>query len=115
MGWAAPFMPYLSYAIQQDYFAEILCINKDKPKLMCNGQCILMQQIALAEQLAEEQNPSTPAELPSLQLEESPAQWLPLENEPTSAEEVRSAIQGVAYALLHEAPSFSPLTPPPQA
>ena len=40
-----PIQPFVEYAINQDYIAEFLCINKDKPKLQCNGKCHLIKQI----------------------------------------------------------------------
>lgn len=33
-----------------EYISEVLCINKDKPKLNCNGKCYLMQSLAEAAQ-----------------------------------------------------------------
>jgi hypothetical protein len=41
-----PVLPFLDYAFNYDYIAKVLCINKDKPKLKCNGKCYLMQQLA---------------------------------------------------------------------
>lgn len=32
--------------MRYDYISKVLCINKDKPKLECNGQCHLMKQAA---------------------------------------------------------------------
>lgn len=40
-----PIQPYIEYALNQDYIAEFLCINKDQPKLQCNGKCHLAKQI----------------------------------------------------------------------
>ena len=40
-----PIQPYVEYFINQDYIAEFLCINKDKPELQCNGKCHLAKQI----------------------------------------------------------------------
>ncbi|MGO2358590.1 hypothetical protein [Mesonia sp.] len=36
----------MDYVANYDYIANVLCINKDKPKLKCNGKCYLMQQLA---------------------------------------------------------------------
>ena len=35
----------ISFQINQDYIAENLCENKDKPKLQCNGHCQLFKQL----------------------------------------------------------------------
>jgi len=40
-----PIQPYVEYFINQDYIAEFLCINKDKPKMQCNGKCYLVKEI----------------------------------------------------------------------
>jgi hypothetical protein len=37
-----PIAPYVEYAINYDYFSKILCINKDKPAMNCEGKCQLM-------------------------------------------------------------------------
>lgn len=40
-----PIQPYVEYMLNQDYIAEFLCINKDKPKLACKGKCHLAKQL----------------------------------------------------------------------
>ena len=40
-----PAEPLLEYIINYDYIAEVLCINKNKPRLKCNGKCYLMRQL----------------------------------------------------------------------
>lgn len=49
-----PIAPFVEYAINYDYIAKVLCINKDKPKLSCNGKCQLMKK--LKEQQEEDYN-----------------------------------------------------------
>lgn len=39
------FTPFLEYYINFDYIAEVLCINKDKPQINCEGTCYLKDQI----------------------------------------------------------------------
>ncbi|WP_303318831.1 hypothetical protein Q4Q34_05090 [Flavivirga abyssicola] len=39
-----PIQPYVEYVLNQDYIAEFLCINKDKPELQCNGKCHLAKE-----------------------------------------------------------------------
>ena len=41
-----PMFPIIEYVVRYDYISKVLCINKDKPKLECNGQCHLMKQAA---------------------------------------------------------------------
>jgi hypothetical protein len=45
---------YFSFKINQQYIARALCINRDKPEMHCNGQCVLMQRIR-ANEAAERQ------------------------------------------------------------
>jgi hypothetical protein len=47
--------------IHQDYIAQNLCENRDKPELACNGQCVFMKKLQLTEESS-----STPAPLPDL-------------------------------------------------
>lgn len=41
-----PIAPFVEYAINRDYIAKVLCINKDKPVMKCNGKCHLFKQVA---------------------------------------------------------------------
>lgn len=43
-----PVFPVVEYAVNYDYIANVLCINKAKPELKCNGKCHLMQELAKA-------------------------------------------------------------------
>jgi hypothetical protein len=54
-----PAQPFLEYYLDYDYFATILCINKDNPEMGCNGQCELSKRLKAAQE-----EPSAPA-LPS--------------------------------------------------
>jgi hypothetical protein len=43
-----PILPVLEYVVNYEYISKVLCINKDKPKLHCNGKCHLMKELAKA-------------------------------------------------------------------
>ncbi|PHR99867.1 MAG: hypothetical protein COA80_03235 [Leeuwenhoekiella sp.] len=45
-----PGFPYLEYALDYEYISTVLCENKDKPKLECNGKCYLMKALAEASE-----------------------------------------------------------------
>jgi hypothetical protein len=45
-----PIAPFVEYAINYDYIAKVLCINKDKPELNCNGKCQLMKKLKQQEE-----------------------------------------------------------------
>lgn len=49
-----PAFPLLEYAVDYDYISKVLCINKEKPELQCNGKCHLMTQ--LAEEVPDSEN-----------------------------------------------------------
>lgn len=51
---------YLDYYINQDYFAKVLCVNKDKPQLHCNGQCHLNAEL---EKDKKDQTPFSPVKV----------------------------------------------------
>ncbi len=40
-----PLVPIMEYYANYDYIATILCENKDKPYLECNGKCYLQKQL----------------------------------------------------------------------
>lgn len=46
------------YYIHQDYYAEVLCVNKNKPALSCNGKCQIKDYLRQEEKGNEQ--PSVP-------------------------------------------------------
>ena len=60
-----PVLPVLEYLINQDYIAEVLCINRDKPMLNCDGKCYLAKMI-------QEQQEEDHQDIPSADLREYP-------------------------------------------
>lgn len=51
-----PAIPLVEYCLRKDYIAKVLCINKEKPELKCNGKCHLTEQLK-AEMEDEEDSP----------------------------------------------------------
>lgn len=49
-----PVLPVVEYVVNYDYITKVLCENKAKPKLQCNGKCQLMKGLANA---SEEEKP----------------------------------------------------------
>jgi hypothetical protein len=39
------YMPHVNYWMNRDFIASVLCENKEKPELECNGKCHLKKQI----------------------------------------------------------------------
>ena len=47
------------FQANRDYIAEVLCVNKEKPMSMCNGQCFLDRKLSLADDESPKQAPTT--------------------------------------------------------
>lgn len=45
-----PVFPVVAYLTNYNYITKVLCINKSKPKLQCNGKCHLMKELAKASE-----------------------------------------------------------------
>ncbi|WP_196886746.1 hypothetical protein [Aureivirga sp. CE67] len=40
-----PIVPVLEYHVNKDYIVSVLCENRNKPALACNGKCYLKKQM----------------------------------------------------------------------
>lgn len=45
-----PLFPVLEYAVNYEYISKVLCVNKAKPMMHCNGKCHLMKELAKAQE-----------------------------------------------------------------
>jgi len=41
-----PAFPVVEYVVNYDYITTVLCVNKAKPQMHCNGKCHLMKELA---------------------------------------------------------------------
>ena len=41
-----PIFPVIDYVVNYDYIATVLCVNKAKPQMHCNGKCHLIKEMA---------------------------------------------------------------------
>ncbi len=41
-----PVLPVIEYVVNYEYISKVLCVNKAKPKMKCNGKCHLMKELA---------------------------------------------------------------------
>ncbi|WP_333596661.1 hypothetical protein [Chryseobacterium flavum] len=41
-----PLVPLVEYAVNYDYIVKVLCINKSRPEIHCNGKCYLSKELA---------------------------------------------------------------------
>lgn len=44
----------MEYVLDYEYISKVLCVNKEKPALKCNGKCHLMKQLANESDTQEE-------------------------------------------------------------
>lgn len=51
-----PLWPVAEYIMNYDYIVNVLCENKDRPKLKCDGKCYLAQMLA-EESQQQNKNP----------------------------------------------------------
>jgi hypothetical protein len=51
-----PLWPIMEYVNNYDYISNVLCENKDKPQLQCNGKCYLAKLLE-QEQNDQDKNP----------------------------------------------------------
>ncbi|GLU54418.1 hypothetical protein Dfri01_38790 [Dyadobacter frigoris] len=52
--WVLPLL-YLDFEIRRDYIVANLCVNRDKPILLCNGKCYLTKRVKDAREKEERQ------------------------------------------------------------
>ncbi|NMH26845.1 hypothetical protein [Flavobacterium silvaticum] len=60
-----PLFPLVDYAVNYNYISTVLCENKAKPELKCNGKCHLMKELANAAD-AEKSSSEPAKKIPSL-------------------------------------------------
>lgn len=51
-----PIIPVIEYTVNYEYISKVLCVNKAKPMMHCNGKCHLMKELAKA---SETENPKS--------------------------------------------------------
>lgn len=49
-----PILPVVEYVVNYEYISKVLCVNKAKPMMHCNGKCHLMKELANA---SDKENP----------------------------------------------------------
>lgn len=56
------------YQVNRNFIAQNFCVNKDKPKLNCNGQCYLAKQLKQQEEKETKSNSEKLEKLPEINL-----------------------------------------------
>ena len=103
------YMPYLSYKINFKYISTVLCENKNKPVLQCNGKCHLQKEL---KKTAEEESKNSSKITIQLELEDMPVQSFDL------ASTKNFFIRASSYPFFEEKIISSVrnlISPPPQA
>lgn len=103
-------IPWVDYAINYEYIAGELCVNKDHPELQCNGKCHLTKELAEVNQSSSENE----QQFPQIDAEELIHHVLPIK-EISVIPEVRVRIA----ILFRVTPNFEgrnphPALPPPK-
>jgi hypothetical protein len=73
----------ISFKINQDYIAKVLCVNRDKPEVLCSGKCVLRQNLQSDEGQDKKQLPLKSKEQKEITYCFEMLQWLivePIEN-----------------------------------
>lgn len=55
-----PLVPIIEYHANYDYIAAVLCENRDKPYLECNGKCYLEKQLKKANHTNHDHKSTVP-------------------------------------------------------
>ncbi|HLT49527.1 MAG TPA: hypothetical protein VKZ90_03685 [Aequorivita sp.] len=74
-----PMWPVVEYVVNYDYIVKVLCENKDKPEMQCNGKCHLTKELA-KEAGAEDKNPlngkTSKTEIPQFIISENITEYM---------------------------------------
>lgn len=104
-----PTFPFFNYALNYDYIAEVLCTNKEKEVLLCNGKCQLTKEIL-------ENKPEGTSEYPQLSFEKFPNLFLE-KQKGLQFKQFSYTTQLLLYSPLnlYNCNFIKPLLPPPKA
>ncbi|RMG58904.1 MAG: hypothetical protein D6722_23005 [Bacteroidetes bacterium] len=107
-----PVLPYVEYAINKAYIAEVLCVNKGRPQLKCDGKCYLAAQLEKAVD-PQPQDATVPAP-PVPKFEELLVWQRPVTSCCTQVVSGTTPACALWLAGVYERDSLPPPTPPPQ-
>ena len=73
-----PLWPVVDYVVNYDYIVNVLCENKDKPEMECNGKCHLGKELA-KEAGKDDKNPlsgkTSKYEIPQIIISDSVSEY----------------------------------------
>lgn len=79
------------YQVRKEYIAKNLCVNKNKPKMHCNGKCHLKKQLKKASEQQDKQDERSNEEVSVAVAFVLPQVWQPLYHS------IASRIQHVSF------------------
>lgn len=113
IGLLGPVLPIMDYMLRYDYYANVLCENRDKPELKCNGTCKLAQLMKASEEAKQASHEGQGT------IEAPMMLFIHLENKSTEVPEDSSLIQSPSWLCRQDRIKdqwiTSPLVPPPWA
>lgn len=105
-----PVFPYVEYIFNYDYIVAVLCINKEKPELECNGKCYLDEQLAKVANTGQSQK----EQLPTVEFDKFPIFYYQTNVIVLNAPRLKTESNSFGYVCSMDEWSLSPPTPPPQ-
>ena len=105
-----PFAPFIDYHINKEVITSKFCVNKNKPKLKCNGKCYLSKQLKKAAD--QEKVPFSPFQIQKI---EWVVALVPNAGIQTIRIRERSALMSSASKIYSEIDLPPPTPPPPKA
>lgn len=99
------------YQINKAYITRVLCQNRDKPQLHCNGKCYLAKKLKEQQEKQDQKTSERVESIPMLQLFASPIAFF--EFSPTHFSRLRQLT--FSYHLASYQAPLSILVPPPCA
>ncbi|PHQ56811.1 MAG: hypothetical protein COC16_02345 [Lutibacter sp.] len=105
-----PLIPIIEYHANYDYIANVLCENRDRPFLECNGKCYLEKQL----KKAGHDNHNHKSTIPSINFEDYPISPLDQFNYQISSNKENYNLKVNTSQNLHQDEYLFSILRPPQ-
>lgn len=107
-----PLWPVVDYVVNYNYIVNVLCENKDKPEMECNGKCHLGKELA-KESANNDKNPfsgkTSQNEIPQIIISEGVSEFLF-----ASHTEINTSIEVEYHPVFHSSPFITKILQPPR-
>lgn len=103
------YLPYVNYCINYKYISTVLCENKNKPEMHCNGKCHLKKTIKQAEE-EDSKSKNAPNTIKVFAFQEMPATAVKFKFRSLPSKQVPAICIAPSYA----SPVMEIICPPPQ-